>query len=204
MTPWRKEVYKALGKTELRGTVLDLGGSRKSGYHELLKGVEKFDVVNLDEKTEPDYRFDLEQPFPLAAGAYDGVLALNILEHIYNYRSFVSECHRVVKRDGTLVIAIPFMVQVHPSPHDYFRYTEEALQKMLAEAGFRNVSIRPVGTGVGLALAQLLYNALKFAPLRSLAEWKGRLFDKAVSMIKKDSFFSGTYYPLGYFITVRK
>ncbi|MDZ4285115.1 MAG: methyltransferase domain-containing protein [Patescibacteria group bacterium] len=194
----------ALRQSPLHGTVLDLGGSRKAGYHELLRAVGKFDVVNLDPGAEPDYRFDLEQAFPLADESYDGVLCLNILEHIYNYRAFLSECHRVLRKDGALVIAAPFLVQVHPSPHDYFRYTEEALRKMLTEAGFRDISIEPIGTGVGLALAQLFYNALKFGFLRTLAEWKGRILDAIISAIKKESFLSGKYYPLGYFITVRK
>jgi SAM-dependent methyltransferase len=204
MTPWRKEVYKALRRSPLCGSVLDLGGSRKSGYHELLKGVERFEVVNLDPKTEPDYHFDLENIFPLKDDSYDGVLCMNILEHLYNYRSFLSECHRVVQKDGTLVIAVPFLVQVHPSPHDYFRYTDEALMKILTEVGFHDISIQPIGSGVGLALAQLCYNALQFGPLRSLAAWKGKLFDTLVSLVKKNSFLSVKYYPLGYVVTARK
>lgn len=204
MTPWRKEVYCALRTVPLSGTVLDLGGSRKSGYHELLRGVEKFEVVNLDPKTQPDHGFDLEEPFPLGGEAYDGVLCMNILEHIYNYRGFLSECRRVLKHDGILMVAVPFLVQVHPSPRDYFRYTDDALRKMLTEAGFRDISITPVGTGVGLALANLFYNALRFGALRALAAWKGSIFDKLVSLIKKDSFLSNKHYPLGYIVTARK
>jgi SAM-dependent methyltransferase len=204
MTPWRKEVYKALRKSRLRGQVLDVGGSRKSGYHELLTDVEKFVVVNLDPTTEPDYRLNLEDTFPLQDDSYDGILCMNILEHIYHYRGFLSECYRVSRKNGMLVIAVPFLLQVHRSPHDYFRFTDEALLNILTEAGFHDISITPLGSGVGLAVAQLLYNTLRYTPLRSLVEWKGRLFDTMVSVVQKDSFLSGTHYPLGYFITARK
>ena len=204
MTPWRKEVYNAIRRIPLRGNVLDLGGSRKSGYHELLPEVEKFVVVNLDPETEPEYRFNLEQTFPLEEGSYDGILCMNILEHIYNYRGFLSECHRVSKNTGTLVIAVPFLVQVHPSPHDYFRYTDETLLRLLTETGFRDIFITPVGSGVGLAFAQISYNVLRYRPLRSLGEWMGRLFDRVMALIRKESFLSGKYYPLGYVIIARK
>jgi len=204
MTPWRKEVYKAITSSPIGGKVLDLGGSRQSGYHELLKGVERFDIVNLDPETEPDYHFDLESVFLLPDDSYDGILCLNILEHIYNYRGFLSECHRVLKRNGTLIVAVPFLVQVHPSPRDYFRYTNEALMKILTEAGFHHISIQSIGSGVGLALAQIFYNALKFSLLRLIAEWKGRFFDAVVSLIKEESFLSKKYYPLGYVVTAQK
>jgi len=198
MTPWRKILYKELSNLSLTGEVLDLGGSKKSGYHELLKGEHRVTVVNLDKETGADLCFDLEKPFPIKDGEYDAVLCVNILEHIYHYREFLGECRRVLKPGGTLIVAVPFLVQVHPSPHDYFRYTGEALQKMLEEVDFKDISIKPIGSGVGLAAAQLLYNALRIQPLRILVELLGKTFDSTVSLIKKENFLSGKNYPLGY------
>lgn len=38
---------------------------------------------------------------------YDAVTALQVLEHIYDVRSFLEGCHAVLKPGGTLVVAVP-------------------------------------------------------------------------------------------------
>ena len=35
---FRREEYKALAQLSIDGKILDVGGSKKSGYHELIKG----------------------------------------------------------------------------------------------------------------------------------------------------------------------
>ena len=109
-TPWRKLSYEQLSGLELSGKVLDLGGSRKSGYHELLRGNHTIEVVNMDESTGFDKNFNLEKPFPLQDKKYDAVLACNVLEHIYNYQNIFSESFRILKKDGVFIIIVPFIM----------------------------------------------------------------------------------------------
>ena len=42
---------------------------------------------------------------------------------------------------------VPFLIQYHPDPNDYFRYTDEALEKIFAQAGFTNINIKRLGLG---------------------------------------------------------
>ena len=48
---------------------------------------------------------------------------------------------------GSLIGIIPFLVGVHPDPHDFIRYTEEGLCNALLRAGFSVAAITPVGKG---------------------------------------------------------
>ena len=43
------------------------------------------------------------------------------------------------------------MVGFHPDPRDYFRFTSEALERILSEAGFREIEIGSFGRGPAAA-----------------------------------------------------
>jgi len=202
-TPWRKLSYEQLSGLELSGKVLDLGGSRKSGYHELLRGNHTIEVVNMDESTGFDKNFNLEKPFPLQDKKYDAVLACNVLEHIYNYQNIFSESFRILKKDGVFIIIVPFIMFFHPSPHDYWRYTKEALLKLLAETGFTDVLITPVGRGPFLVLGQMLGGIRVPEFLRVILYYKLLFLDKIISLFVKTTVLRERY-PLGYFVVAKK
>lgn len=203
MTPWRHLAYDALAQITLSGTVLDLGGSRKSGYHELIKGTPIFEVVNIDDAYGYDHKFDLEQPFPLTDGAYDGVLAVNVLEHLYDHRHVLAESFRVLKPGGTCVVVVPFLMFVHPSPHDHFRYTGETLERLFADAGFTGVSVQPLGRGPGAVFVQLVGGLRGGAVWRVLCTPAMWLFDRCVAcMMKRETL--AERFPLGYLVEGKK
>jgi hypothetical protein len=46
---WRTLLYAELKNVRLDGQVLDIGGSRRSGYHELIQGEHVIKINNLDQ-----------------------------------------------------------------------------------------------------------------------------------------------------------
>ncbi len=145
---FRETFYRALKHIELRGSVLDLGGSRISGYHELFPGKPVFTVVNIDDYYGYDLKFDVEDPFPVADASYDHVLCLNLLEHVYDPKHVLRESFRVMKAGGLLVSITPFSMPVHGCPRDFYRYTDVTLKRMAEEIGFRVERVEPMGHGV--------------------------------------------------------
>lgn len=198
-TPWRKLLYKELKDITLIGKVIDLGGSKKSGYHELIKGQHNIDVANIDDEYGYDIKLDLEEKFRVPDSKYNAVLAINVLEHIYDYKNFLSESHRILASGGLIVIGVPFLIQVHPCPNDYWRYSNETLTKIMIEAGFKNIQIKSIGVGPFTSAYQIIYNALFFNFIRGLVYCCASFFD---FLIKKK--FSKDMYPLGYFIIAEK
>lgn len=154
----------ALGKTLLRslmnialsdhtlvpGIVVDLGGGRNPSYLGFLKGVSDTTFKNIDmqhgEGTARTIDFETDA-LPYDDESVDQILMLNILEHIYHHTFFVRESFRILKPGKTVIGFVPFLINYHADPHDYFRYTHEALRRIFRDAGFREVDIRPLGGG---------------------------------------------------------
>jgi SAM-dependent methyltransferase len=86
-------------------------------------------------------------PLPYEDNSIDTVIMFNILEHIFNHQFLVNQANRVLKPESDLIGFVPFLVNYHPDPHDYFRYTKEALNLILNKAGFKKIEIKEVGIG---------------------------------------------------------
>lgn len=192
-----------MSKLVLSGRILDLGGSKKSGYHELIGGEHTIEVVNMDDTCIPDIYHDLEKPLVTIGDAtYDGVLCINTLEHIYEYQQLLRESYRVLRPSGTLVIGVPFIMPVHPSPRDFWRFTDEALKRILADSGFTQISIIAVGRGPFTAGEHVKFNAYRFGIVRQVSTACAWLIDVAVGRLSARQ--TKVYYPLGYYIIAQK
>ncbi len=154
---WRgKDLNRTLGnfslrEIELRGKVLDVGGgSGRASYRRFLKVPAGAAFTNLDGKPEaqPDILADIDAGgIPLPDSSFDAALAFNLLEHLADPSTALLEIRRVCRRGGLLVGLVPFLVNVHPDPNDYARFTSQGLSQMLSAAGFSAVEIVPVGAG---------------------------------------------------------
>ncbi len=134
---------------EAYGRVLDIGGGVNPSYWRYLQTRRWHRRISVDlAHTKPDIVTNLEDAsLPLTDGYCDTALLFNVLEHINNRESLLGEIRRTLKGEGVLVGVVPFLVAVHPDPHDYVRFTDEGLRELLAKAGFSNISLTPVGRG---------------------------------------------------------
>lgn len=165
----RKAEHQALSRLSVSGKVLDLGGDRRSTYRSYFKGVAEYTLVNLSEESGPDIIHDLEKPLPIANQAFDGVLIINVLEHIYAYQQLLTEAARVLRSDGTVTIVVPFLFPIHPSPNDYWRFTEQTMVRLLSEAGFTQIYVDALGGGVFASRFLMLDRLLPY-PLRLIGQ----------------------------------
>lgn len=138
-----------MSQYELKGKVLDLGGGKNSEYTYCFQRNKDLELVNIDcDAKDENARIDFEKDrLPFDDGELDQIVVLNLLEHIYNYKFLISEVKKALKNGGVVYGFVPFLVNYHPDPHDFFRYTNEALEKIFKEAGFSEVNIKPVGRG---------------------------------------------------------
>lgn len=155
-----KDLYRILmnGESpgvELRGKILDVGsGQETASYHRFFKKDPSIEVIPLDLAADGKMgkKIDLEkEELPFPADSVDAALAFNVLEHLYNYGKLLEESRRVLKPEGRFIGAVPFLVGYHPDPRDFWRFTGESLEKILAAAGFKNITIRYFGYGPWLA-----------------------------------------------------
>ncbi len=195
-----------LDSLDLDGSVLDLGGDRKSSYFKQLSGRNEICVLNMDDKTKPDIFCNLEDKLPIGDESYNNVLLINVLEHIYNYRDLIKEADRVIRKGGKMIIIVPFMFPYHPSPDDYHRFTEVTLYREIKALGHHDIKIEKLGHGVFSAMF-LFIDRITPWPIRIINYYTIRhlviLMDKLLSLLadlmhkkyKKDD------YALGYAVS---
>lgn len=148
------------------GLVLDVGCGEKP-YRSLLLAApsQASAYVGVDLPGNPYSTPDLEWDgvtLPKPDASIDAVLLTEVLEHCAEPVAVLKEVCRVLRPGGFLFITVPFIWPMHAIPHDEYRFTPFALERLLREAGF--VSPRIAATGGRDAVLAL-----------TLGLWAGRM-----------------------------
>jgi SAM-dependent methyltransferase len=112
-----------------------------------LKGNELADVLLNDDGT-----------VPLPDADFDLILSTQVLEHVADPSQYLSECRRLLKPDGTLVLTTHGLMYYHPDPVDYWRWTCAGLTRDLEAAGLRVGEMRGI-MGLASTAVQLFQHA---------------------------------------------
>jgi len=122
--------------------VLEIGidGDPKPGGNYKYFGIGN-DYKTLDklESTNPDIVADICNS-KLPSKQWDLIIFSQTLEHIYDFRKALEECHRLLKKGGFLIVDCPFVYEYHGKSgyDDYWRISHKALQILLSEIGFEH------------------------------------------------------------------
>lgn len=128
----------------LKGQVLNAGCGERD-ISPLLKRAYATTVDNCDIQTSLPGAFicDLTS-IPQPDASYDSILCNAVLEHVPDPEGAMAEFHRLLKGDGFVVVAVPFLQPYHPTPFDYRRYTRTGIEQLAEKTGFKVLHIFPV------------------------------------------------------------
>jgi SAM-dependent methyltransferase len=98
---------------------------------------------------------------PLPGGQFDLILSTQVLEHVAEPDRYISECYRLLKPGGSLVITTHGIMYYHPDPDDYWRWTSAGLTRLLANAGMSNIEVHGI-MGLAPTAVQLFQRATVF------------------------------------------
>jgi SAM-dependent methyltransferase len=73
---------------------------------------------------------------PVPSGSFDAVLSTQVLEHVEDPGVYLSECWRVLRPGGRMLLSTHGIMVHHPDPVDYWRWTSEGLRQAVSSAGF--------------------------------------------------------------------
>lgn len=121
------------------GNLLDVGCGRKP-YQNLFNvdsyiGIDVKTSGHDHKKSNVDVYYDGKKiPFP--DKSFDTVVCFEVLEHVYDSKTLLTEINRVLKDGGKVCISCPFVWDEHEQPYDYYRMTSFALPKLGDDCGF--------------------------------------------------------------------
>ena len=73
------------------------------------------------------------ESLPQATGTVGTVIAFSVFEHVQRFWLGFEEVYRVLRSDGVLLVACPFYFHQHAFPSDYWRFTPQAFELLLAK-----------------------------------------------------------------------
>mgnify|MGYP006101840323 FL=1 len=194
-----------------KGKLLDLGCGYVplySAYKDLIDDNYCVDWADSIHKNDfLDLIADLNEPLEIDSQSFDTIVLSDVLEHIRKPELLWNEMYRVLKKEGKLLMNVPFYYWLHEEPYDYFRYTKHALKAMAEEAGFKIISINPIG-GVPEVLADIFSKNIKVIPLIGkpivkFIQWSTWIFIHT-GLGRKYSKKSANKFPYGYTVIAEK
>ena len=81
----------------------------------------------------------------------DGVVCLEVIEHVPDPARAIIEIARVLKPGGKAWVSMPFLYPLHNEPFDFQRYTEFGLRRDMARASLEVVSLDRTGHAIRAA-----------------------------------------------------
>jgi SAM-dependent methyltransferase len=148
-----------------KGHLVDLGCGEAPYKDYFLQFSDKYtgvDWTKTQHNSKADVVSDLNKKIDLDDSVVDTVVSISVMEHLCEPQKFLRECHRILKKDGVILLQVPWQWWIHEAPHDFFRYTPYGLRYMLEKAGFTDINVEPSSGFFTTLIIKLNYFSLRF------------------------------------------
>jgi len=100
----------------------------------------------------------------------DVITCIDVLEHIDSPKDAFQSMARITKKDGTIILLIPFFMEIHGGNNgedDYFRYTKSSIEYLFNSNGIelkKSEYIGKFGTTLNTLISGFIIREYQFAP----------------------------------------
>jgi len=140
-----KHLDTSIQKTSkyLYGKCLDIGSGNSPYKQNILENVQEY--ICVDKGSVHQHMFSTSKEkfinadikaLPFEDNSVDSVVLTQVLEHIDEPYKALSEIKRVLKKDGIILLSVPFIYQAHATPYDFFRFSEYGLRELCKKYNF--------------------------------------------------------------------
>lgn len=189
------------------GTLLDVGCGEMPYKAIFLSRVNTYTGIDKNSATADIKKDFLKTTIP--AQSYDTILCTQVLEHTPEPRKFLVKINKVLKKNGVLILTVPFTGYLHEVPGDYFRFTKYAIRYMLKDANFRIVYIKAEGNWIS-SIGQEIISYLEPTYNRFFLKYPKRLIQLSILLLMKtlshlpERFTKSKYSVINYIAVARK
>ena len=155
----RKALLKSIKElgNNIFGKTLDVGCGTKP-YEKYFKSSEytglEIETTVHREVSKADFFYDGTE-FPFNNNEFDSIVTNQVFEHVFNPDIFLDELNRVLKKNGMLLLTVPFIWDEHEQPYDFARYSSFGIKSVLEKNGFEIVNQKKTATDFS-AIIQLI------------------------------------------------
>ena len=142
-----------------KGRILELG----CGEFPYFADSFKVDIARLE---HIDMVHDLNYPIELNSNRFDTIIAIELIEHLWNVDGFLDECYRLLKKDGSFIVSTPNVlywknrINVLLGNDEWFNnggehlwyFSPRSFVAKLKQHRFRVVKLEPLGLTKSLML----------------------------------------------------
>ena len=123
----------------MSGIMLDFGCGTKP-YRSLFKvnkhiGIDVKNSGHSNDISAVDKFYD-GTTIPFDDEYFDSIFSSEVLTHIFNVEEVILELKRVLKKNGNLLLTVPFVWKENEKPNDSVRYTSFGIKYLLENNGF--------------------------------------------------------------------
>jgi SAM-dependent methyltransferase len=193
--PWHRLAYviKALPAgiarliPELRigpgGTILDFGCADVP-YRGLFPADCEYIAADLDGNPDATLTLSPDGRVPIADASCDAVLSTQALEHVDDPALYLSECRRVLRPGGRLLLSTHGVMPYHPDPDDYWRWTCAGLQQEVTRQELEVVRFEGI-MGLAACGLQLFQDGVYYRVPRFLAPALAFVIQGAIAIAER-------------------
>jgi len=148
--------------------------------------------ANYGSNTKADLYVDCTET-GMPSESFDTLLSTQVMEHIYDTKKYIFECHRLLKKGGKGIFTIPQTWQCHGEPYDFYRFTKFSIENLFKEYGFKIIELKPLNGAYSTVIQTKivsvyfretsgiffrLVKAFRFFFIIPVLNYKALLFDK--------------------------
>lgn len=109
------------------GELIEVGGKKVYEHQRFFPKVSHFRCTNIS--SDCDEILDVTK-INLPDNSVDGFLCVSVLEHVFDFKTAISELERTLKIGGGLILIVPFAYPYHDEV-DYWRFSRDAYAALL-------------------------------------------------------------------------
>lgn len=134
----------------LNGNLLDFGCGAKP-YESLFTNVSKYIGTDVENESHDHSNENIDLYYdgttlPFENESFDSIFSSEVLEHVPNLEKSLKELNRVLKKDGQILITIPFSFPEHEMPFDFRRLSVGGIKQILQDHGFEIIQAEKYGS----------------------------------------------------------
>ncbi len=179
-----------------KNKIIDIGSANRRYDHLFTSKITAVDIV---ENNKKDVVFgDLEKGLGFQDDSFSGALCIEVFEYLDNYEKAIVELSRILEKDGTALVSMPFL---YPQHGDNIRFTDDFISGKFKNY-FSDVNMFHIGNGF-----TLIWDILRLKVFRLRPRFFGRVLFlfllpylgimKLFRLDKKiDKFYSGLFFVL--------